>query len=81
MATYKFDDLELELVDPTISINGDVGTKVVNNVPSDIAYADVVLETATYKYSHRLEGSPKPLDWTMVELSTWVGIQLSQYEV
>ena len=81
MATYKFDNLELELVDPVVSISGQVGTTVVDNVPSDEAYADVILETTAYRYAVRLEGSPAPIDWTMPEIISWVSTQLVKYEV
>lgn len=81
MATYKFNQWNVEIVDPTITINGAVGTTVIDNVPVDEAYADITLTTDTAKFGVRLEGSPKPIDWTMESLSIWVGEQLKKYEV
>lgn len=81
MATYKFDNLDLELVDPVVTVSGQVGITVIDNIPSDSAYADVVLETSTYRYSLRLEGTPAPLDWTMKGITAWVSTQLVKYEV
>lgn len=81
MATYKFPQFDIEIVDPTITINGGVGTTVDNNVPSDFAYADIVLTTDTARFGVRLEGSPKPTAWEMADLEIWVGTQLKQYEV
>jgi len=82
MAKYKFPAFQTVFDNPTITINGDVGTKVVNNVPSDSAYCDILIETPqTKNSSFRLEGTPQPIDWTMEELSIWVNTQLAQYEV
>tara|TARA_R110001606_G_scaffold47972_4_gene122084 strand:- start:2018 stop:2266 length:249 start_codon:yes stop_codon:yes gene_type:complete len=82
MAKYKFPAFETVFENPTITINGDVGTRVINNVPSNTAYCDILIETPqTSKSSFRLEGTPQPIDWTMEELSIWVANQLIQYEV
>jgi len=82
MAKYKFPPFETVFENPTITIDGDVGTKVVNNVPSNTAYCDILIETPqTSNSSFRLEGSPEPVDWTMEKLSIWVNAQLVQYEV
>lgn len=81
MATYKFPQFDLEIVDPTVTISGEVGTTVTNNVPSNTAYADIILETDSAKFGVRLEGSPEPTSWTMDDLGVWVGIQLQQYEI
>jgi len=82
MAKYKFPPFETVFENPTITIHGDVGTKVTNNVPSNTAYCDILIETPqTKKSSFRLEGSPEPVNWTMEELSIWVATQLVQYEV
>jgi len=82
MAKYKFPPFDTVFDNPTISIHGEVGTEVVNNVPSDSAYCDILIETPqTKNSSFRLEGTPQPVDWTMEELSIWVANQLIQYEV
>lgn len=82
MAKYKFPAFETVFENPTITINGDVGTRVINNVPSNTAYCDILIETPqTTNSSFRLEGSPEPVNWTMEELSIWVNAQLIQYEV
>ncbi len=82
MAKYKFPAFETVFENPTITINGDVGTRVINNVPSNTAYCDILIETPqTTNSSFRLEGSPEPVNWTMEELSIWVANQLIQFEV
>jgi len=79
---YKFPSFETVFTDPTITINGEVGTRINNNVPEDTAYCDILITTPqTSNSSFRLEGSPTPIDWTMESLSKWVAQQLKQYEV
>jgi hypothetical protein len=82
MSTYKFPNFDTEFIDPTITMNGDAGTRINNNVPEDVAYCDLLIETPnTKKSAFRLEGSPKPVDWTVQELSIWVAANLVKYEV
>ena len=81
MPTYKFPQFDIEIVNPTITVDGQAGTTIVNNVPNDEAYADIILESEGVKFGLRLEGSPKPIDWTMESLSIWVGQQLAKYEI
>lgn len=82
MAKYKFPNWTTEFDNPTITIHGEVGTKVVNNVPSDTAYCDLLIETSNTKKScFRLECSPAPLDWTMESLAIWVNVNIAKYEV
>jgi hypothetical protein len=82
MPNYKFPPFETIFKNPTISINGDTGTKIVKNAPEDTAYCDILIETPqTSNSQFRLEGSPKPLDWTMEELSLWVAKELIKYQV
>jgi hypothetical protein len=82
MATYKFPSFDTEFIDPTITMNGEVGTRINNNVPENVAYCDILIETPnTKKSAFRLEGSPTPTDWTVQELSIWVAANLVKYEV
>jgi hypothetical protein len=82
MANYKFPSFTTVFTNPTITINGEVGSRVVNNVPSDMAYCDILITTPQTKNSiERIEGSPKPVDWTMEGMSIWLAAQLVKYEV
>ena len=82
MAKYKFPNFTTIFENPTITIDGDVGTTIVKNVPSNTAYCDILIETPQTKNSvFRLEGAPEPIDWTMESLQIWVNAQLIQYEV
>jgi len=83
MATYKFPPFgDTEFADPTITLNGEAGTRINNNTPEDSAYCDILIETPnTTNSAFRIEGSPKPVDWTMESLSQWVVIQLEKYKV
>ena len=79
---YKFPAFDTVFDNPTITINGDVGTRINNNVPEDTAYCDILITTPqTTKSAFRLEGTPTPIDWTMESLSLWVSDQLKKYEV
>jgi hypothetical protein len=82
MANYKFPTYNTVFIDPTISMYGHAGTKIDMNVPEDVAYCDLLIETPQTKDSaFRLEGSPKPVDWTVESLSLWVAEHLVQYEI
>jgi hypothetical protein len=49
MATYKFEQFKVEIIDPTVTIHGKVGTEVHNGVEQSVTYADVLLTTKTAK--------------------------------
>jgi len=79
---YKFPTFDTVFENPTITINGDVGTRINNNVPENTAYCDILITTPqTANSGFRLEGTPTPIDWTMESLSLWVSENLKQYEV
>ena len=81
MATYKFEQFEIEIVNPIITIDGDVGTKVYDNTPQSVAYADIKLVTEGGSVLKvRLEDNTTPEDWTIESISAWVAAQLVKYE-
>lgn len=78
---YKFPPYSTVFIDPVIKIHGQVGTLVVDNVPEDKAFCDILITTPQTKDSFfRVTGSPKPVDWTMESLSSWLAIHIVQYE-
>ena len=82
MTTYIFPGFDTEFIDPTITMDGQVGTRINNNTPEDVAYCDILIETPqTKRSSFRLEGSPKPTDWTVESLSEWVTVNIKKYEI
>jgi hypothetical protein len=82
MATYRFPGFNLDLINPTISINGQVGTSVVDGMATESAYADLVFTTPNgSKFGFRLEHNSKPVDWTIESLTAWVGLRLQEYIV
>ena len=82
MKKYKFPTFTTVFENPTIIIDGHVGTKIINNVPTTNTYCDILIETPqTTKSKYRLEGSPEPEDWTMASLGLWVSKELKKYEV
>jgi len=82
MANYKFPNFETVFENPTITMDGSVGTMIKKNIPEDYAFCDLLIETPQTKNSRfRLEGTPKPISWELVDLSLWVSDQLKKYEV
>ncbi len=83
MATYKFDDLNngLEISNPTILIHGQVGTEVINGVPQNVAFADIIITTESTSFGHRLRDESKPASDSIEDWQAWVTVQLAKYEV
>lgn len=82
MAVYRFPEFNIDLVNPVISISGQVGTSVIDGIATNMAYADLVFTTPNgSKFGFRLEHNSKPVDWTIESLTAWVGLRLQEYIV
>lgn len=84
MATYQFPDRygDVKFINPTISMHGQAGTVINRNVPEDTAFCDILIEVEGIEdCAYRLEGSPKPVDWTTEELQAWVANELEKYKI
>ncbi len=66
---------------PTITVNGQVGTIVKENIPQDETFVDIHVVNDGFDGSPRLVGDTAPTDWTMESIQIWVANELKKYEV
>jgi hypothetical protein len=76
--TYKFPQFQVEITDPTISINlNTISDKALDKLLS----VDVLLTTASAQFGVRAEDMPYIDTWEDSDISDMVNIWLAQYEV
>ena len=76
MATYKFPQFNVEIVNPTIevvTIHDTIATKTCN--------VDVLLSTDTANFGVTLDGFTYVSDWNDAEVEVWTMVELSKYEI
>lgn len=79
---YKFPAWEnTEIINPTITVNGEVGSSVVDNQPQQYAFVDIQITTDTFKGNYRLAANVPPIDWSMESIQIWVGEQIAKYKI
>lgn len=77
MATYKFPQFNVEIIDPTITV-----TRVSDNIIDKICSADVLLTTTSTIFGVTFYGYTYTDDWTDDDIIAWVNnVELPQYEV
>jgi hypothetical protein len=81
MATYKFEQFKVEIIDPTVTIHGKVGTEVHNGVEQSVTYADVLLTTKTAKFAVQLLSDVTPKNWDIESLEAWVAAELEKFKI
>jgi hypothetical protein len=76
--TYKFPQFQVEITDPTISINlNTIGDKALDKTLS----VDVLLTTASAQFGVRAEDMPYTDTWDDADIPDMVNIWLAQYAV
>ena len=76
--TYKFEQFQVEITDPAISINlNTIGDKALDKLLS----VDVVLTTDKASFGVRAEDMPYTDTWDDADIPAMVSIWLAQYEV
>jgi len=76
MATYKFPQFNLEIVDPTILM-----VAVHDNVLNHTCSVDMELTSNGAKFGVNLPGFTYSADWNDAEVEMWAFVELQQYEV
>jgi hypothetical protein len=77
MATYKFPQFNVEIIDPTVIV-----TRVSDNIIDKICSADVLLTTPSTIFGVTFYGYTYTDDWTDDDIITWVNnVELPKYEV
>jgi hypothetical protein len=76
--TYKFEQFQVEITDPAISINlNTIGDKALDKMLS----VDVVLTTETASFGVRADDMPYTDTWDDGDIPDMVNIWLTQYEI
>lgn len=77
MATYKFPQFNVEIVNPTVTL-----TKVTDNVIDKFCSADVLLTTDSTFFGVSFFGYSYSTDWNDQDIINWINsVELPKYEV
>jgi hypothetical protein len=74
--TYKFEQFNVEIVDPTIEVQA-----VNDNIKSKSCAVDLLLATDSAKFGIQLNGFTYAETWEDEDVYLWVGDELKKYEV
>jgi len=76
MATYKFEQFNVEITNPTTEV------KLVNdNIVDKICSVEILLTTDTAKFGVQLDGFTYADTWEDADVLNWVNEELKKYEV
>jgi len=77
MATYKFEQFNVEIVNPTVEV-----VNVTDAINAKTCSVDVVLTTDTATFGINLQGFTYAETWTDEEIILWVNdVELPKYEI
>jgi hypothetical protein len=77
MATYKFSQFNVEIIDPTVTV-----TTVLDNIIDKVCSANVLLTTPSTVFGVTFSGYTYTEDWNDQDIIDWVNnVQLPQYEI
>ncbi len=76
MATYKFEQFNVEIVTPTIEVQA-----VNDNIKQKVCAVDLLLTTDTAKFGVQLNGFTYTETWEDEDVYLWVSEELKKYEV
>ena len=76
MATYKFEQFNVEIVNPTIAVQA-----VNDNIKQKVCAVDLLLTTDTAKFGVTLNGFTYAETWEDEDVYLWVSEELKKYEV
>jgi hypothetical protein len=74
--TYKFDQFNVEIVNPTIEV-----LNVIDTIALRTCNVEVLLSTDTANFGVSLSGFTYVTDWNDEEVELWTLTELSKYEV
>jgi len=76
MATYKFEQFNVEIINPTIEVQA-----VNDNIKQKVCAVDLLLTTDTAKFGVTLNGFTYAETWEDEDVYLWVENELKKYEV
>ena len=76
MATYKFDQFNVEIVDPTVEV-----ITIHDTIAQKTCAVDVLLSTPTANFGVTLNGFTYTTDWNDEEVKIWTMVELQKYAV
>ena len=76
MATYKFEQFNVEIVNPTIQV-----ITIHDTIAQKTCAVDVLLSTPDANFGVTLAGFTYTTDWNDAEVEAWTLVELQQYEV
>jgi hypothetical protein len=74
--TYKFEQFNVEIVDPRIAV-----ITIHDTIAKRTCSVDVLLTTDTANFGLTLEGFTYVSDWNDEEVEVWTMVELSKYAV
>jgi hypothetical protein len=77
MATYKFDQFNVEITNPIVEV-----TNVIDSIITKVCSADVLLTTDSANFGINLSGFTYQDTWSDEDIINWVNnVELPKYEV
>jgi hypothetical protein len=76
MATYKFEQFNVEITNPTIEV-----VNVIDAINQKTCSVDVLLTTDSAGFGVNLQGFTYTTDWSDEEVQIWTFVELSKYEI
>ena len=76
MPTYKFEQFNIEIVNPTVTV-----LTVHDNIQIRECNVDVLLTTPTTNFGINFTGFTYVSDWNDTDIINWVDNELTKYEV
>ena len=76
MATYKFPQFNVEIINPTIEV-----VTIHDTIAIKTCSVDVLLSTDSANFGVTLDGFTYVSDWNDQEVEVWTMVELSKYEV
>lgn len=77
MATYKFPQFNVEIINPTVTV-----TTVLDNIIDKVCTANVILATDSTNFGVSFEGYTYESDWNDQDIINWVNnVELPKYQV
>ena len=77
MATYKFPQFNVEIIDPTVTV-----IRVTDDIIGRVCGADVTLTTASTIFGVNFYGYTYTADWNDQDIIDWVNnVELPKYQV
>lgn len=76
MATYKFPQFNVEIINPTIQV-----ITIHDTIATKTCSVDVLLSTDSAYFGVTLDGFTYVSDWNDEEVEVWTMVELSKYEI